>query len=150
MARKMNAAGLALVKKYEGCSLVSYRCPAGVLTVGVGHTGSDVREGMVITQEQADELLKNDLSRFEAGVDAILGLTPTTDNQFSALVSFAFNLGLHALLKSTLMKKHKARDYAGAALQFMSWDKIRKDGQLVPLAGLTARRNAERELYLCS
>lgn len=144
---RINDKGIALIRKYEGCELTAYRCPAKILTIGVGHTGSDVREGMTITQEQADELLRKDLARFENGVTAILGMTPTTSDQFSALVSFAFNLGLHALLKSTLMKKHKARDYEAAAVQFGSWNKARRNGQLVPLAGLTARRAAEAKLY---
>ena len=147
MPRKINAAGLALVKRWEGCELTAYRCPAKVLTIGYGHTGPDVKEGMVITEAEAEALLLKDLGRFENGVEAIIGLTPTTDDQFSALVSFAFNLGLHALLKSTLMKKHKARDYAAAAQQFAAWNKIRRNGQLVPLAGLTARRAAETKLY---
>jgi lysozyme len=104
--------------------------------------------GMVITEPEAEILLKRDVARFETGVNAIVAGVPTTGDQFSAFVSFAFNLGLHALLKSTLMKKHKAGDIAGAAAQFASWNKVRKNGQLVPLAGLTARREAERKLYL--
>lgn len=144
---KINDKGVALIKRYEGMRLEAYRCPAGILTIGYGHTGSDVRGGMVITPGEAERLLLADLTRFETGVSAILDLVPTTSDQFSALVSFSFNLGLHALLKSTLMKKHKARDYAEAAGQFLSWNKARVAGQLVPLAGLTARREAERKLY---
>lgn len=145
---KINDRGLALIKRYEGLALEAYRCPASILTIGYGHTGSDVREGMVITPGEAERFLLADLARFENGVSAILGLTPTTPDQYSALVSFAFNLGLHSLLKSTLMKKHKARDYQAAADQFRSWNKARVNGHLVPLAGLTARREAERKLYL--
>jgi lysozyme len=146
--RKINEKGLALVKRYEGCELTAYRCPAGKLTIGYGSTGSHVREGMTITSTEAEILLKRDIARFETGVDAILGDTPATSDQFSALVSFAFNLGLHALLKSTLMKKHRAGLFQDAAVQFLSWNKIRRNGHLVPLAGLTARREAERLLYL--
>ena len=145
---KINEKGLALVKRYEGLRLEAYRCPAKILTIGYGHTGSDVREGMVITEEQAEALLRKDIARFETGVEAILGGARANSDQFSALVSFAFNLGLQALLKSTLLKKHKAGDYAAAAAQFLSWNKARVNGQLVPLAGLTARRDAERKLYL--
>lgn len=146
--RRINERGIALLKRYEGCELTAYRCPAGKLTIGFGSTGSHVKEGMVITAPEAEVLLKRDIARFETAVDAILGSTPATSNQFSALVCFAFNLGVQALLKSTLMKKHKAGDFAAAAQQFASWNKIRKNGHLVPLAGLTARREAERKLYL--
>lgn len=148
MPRKTNDKGVALIRKWEGCKLEAYRCSAGVPTIGIGHTGPDVRMGMVITQEQADELFRKDLARFEHGVEAILGLSPTSDDQFSALVAFSFNLGLHALLKSTLLKKHKARDYAAAAAQFGAWTHARVNGQLKQLPGLVARREAERKLYL--
>ena len=146
--RRINERGLALIKKFEGLRLEAYRCPAGKLTIGYGSTGSHVKEGMCITEPEAEALLKRDLARFETGVDAILGSTAATSDQFSALVSFAFNLGLMSLHKSTLMKKHRAGDFAAAADQFRSWNKARVRGQLVPLAGLTARREAERNLYL--
>jgi lysozyme len=146
--RKINDKGLALIKKWEGCELTAYRCAAGKLTIGYGSTGSHVREGMTITAPEAEALLKRDVARFETGVDAILGATSATSDQFSAMVSFAFNLGLHALLKSTLMKRHRAGDFMAAADQFRSWNKARVRGQLVPLAGLTARREDERKLYL--
>jgi lysozyme len=144
---KINEKGLALIKRYEGLRLEAYRCPAGIPTVGYGSTGSHVKMGMVISEPEAEALLKRDVARFETGVSAIVDGVPTTGDQFSALVSFAFNIGLHALLKSTLMKKHKAGDIAGASQQFLSWNKARVRGQLVPLAGLTARREAERKLY---
>lgn len=146
--RRINDKGIALIKRYEGLRLEAYRCPAKILTIGYGHTGADVKEGMVITEPEAEILLKRDLARFETGVDAILGAVPATSDQFSALVSFAFNLGLMALHKSTLMKKHRAGDILGASKQFASWNKSRVNGQLVPLAGLTARREAERKLYV--
>lgn len=146
--RRINDAGLAIVKRFEGLELTAYFCPAKILTIGYGSTGPHVKPGMTITPAEAERLLLEDLSRFERGVEAITAGFPTNDNQFSALVSFAFNLGLTALLRSTLMRRHKAGDYAGAAQQFGSWNKIRKNGQLVPLAGLTARREAERKLYV--
>ena len=146
--RHINDAGLALIKRYEGLRLEAYRCPAGIPTIGYGHTGSDVKEGMVITPGEADRFLENDLARTQNGVSTVLELCPTSDNQYAALVSFAFNLGLHALYGSTLLKKHKARDYTAAAGEFCKWNKARVDGHLVPLAGLTARREAERKLYV--
>lgn len=145
MSRKINAKGLALIKKFEGCELTAYRCPAGKLTIGYGSTGSHVKQGMTITQEQAEQLLHKDLMRYEHGVEVMCGVA--TSDQFSALVSFAYNLGLQALLKSTLLKKHKAGDYAGAANEFLKWNKARVNGQLVPLKGLTRRREAEAALY---
>jgi lysozyme len=148
MARKINEAGRELVKSFEGLRLDSYICAGGVRTIGWGSTGPHVKEGMTISLEEAETLLSTDLSRFERGVEAIVGLHPTNQDQFSAFVSFTFNLGLHALLKSTLLKRHKARDYQAAADQFREWNKARVNGQLVPLAGLTARREAERKLYL--
>jgi len=143
---KTSPDGKAMIERFEGLRLEAYRCIAGILTIGYGHTGADVREGMVITEAQADDLLARDLERFETGVNALAGRC--TQGQFDSLVSFSFNLGLQALLKSTLLKKHKAGDYAAAAEQFLSWNKYRKNGQLVPSAGLTARRAAERAMYV--
>lgn len=142
---KISDKGKALIRRWEGCELTAYRCSAGRLTIGFGSTGPHVKEGMVITQAEADALLDKDLARFEAGVTALAG--PTLQHRFDALTSFAFNLGLHALQKSTLLKRHKAGDFSGAASQFAQWNKIRRNGQLVPLAGLTARRAAEAKLY---
>jgi lysozyme len=147
MGRKCNAKGLAIIKRFEGLELTAYRCPAGKLTIGYGSTGSHVKEGMVITEPEAEALLKRDVARFATGVEALIGDAPTTGDQFSALVSFAFNLGLQALLKSTLLKRHKAGRIAEAADQFLAWNKARVHGQLVPLKGLTRRREAESALY---
>lgn len=147
MSRKINAKGVALIKNFEGLVLTAYRCPAGILTIGYGSTGSHVKEGMVITEPEAEVLLKRDLARFETGVDALCGDAPTTSDQFSALVSFAFNLGLQALLKSTLLKRHKAGKISEASDQFLAWDKARINGQLKSLPGLRKRRESERALY---
>jgi lysozyme len=143
---RISEKGLGLIKRYEGLRLEAYRCPASILTIGYGHTGPDVKEGQIITPGEAERLLLADVARFERGVEALA--SPCNENQFSALVSFAFNLGLGTLQKSTLLKKHKAGDYEAAARQFASWNKARVHGQLVPLAGLTARREAEKMLYL--
>lgn len=138
---RTNAAGIALIKQFEGCKLSAYLCPAGVPTIGVGHTGRDVRIGMTISQEQADDLLANDLRLFEQGVQ---GLCPKcTSNQFSALVSFAFNLGLHALEGSTLRTLHNAGKYTAAQDQFGKW--VFAKGKR--LDGLVRRRAAEAALY---
>jgi lysozyme len=144
MARKINAKGLALVKAFEGLRLEAYRCAAGVLTIGWGSTGPHVRAGMVITEERAEELLLNDLRRFEVGVEALVGTVPTDDNQFSALVSLAFNIGLGKLATSTVLKRHKLGNKIGAANAFPMWN--RAGGRI--LKGLINRREAERKLYL--
>lgn len=89
---KTNTAGINLIKKYEGCVLTAYRCPAGVLTIGYGHTGTDVKEDMIITKAQAEKLLKADLIAFEKKVSAYDPIYHFNANQFSALVSFAYNM----------------------------------------------------------
>jgi lysozyme len=140
---KVNNAGLELIKKYEGLRLKVYTCPAGILTVGYGHTGPDVRSGQTITPEKAAELLAADVEKFERGVAGLLRRA-VTENQFSALVSFAYNLGLGNLGKSTLLKKLNDGDFTGAAAEFGKWNKAA--GRVLP--GLTARREAERTLFM--
>ncbi len=140
-SRQINGAGLAIIKRYEGCELKAYLCPAGVPTVGYGHTGPDVKLGMVIDEAQAEALLKQDLARFERAVARLCPVA--TDNQFSALVSFAFNVGEEALRASTLRRKHNEGDYAGAQAEFARWNKA--GGRV--LQGLVKRRAAEAELY---
>lgn len=139
--RAINPEGLELIKRFEGCELKAYKCPAGVWTIGYGSTGSHVKPGMTITQDQAEELLRSDLRRFEDYVDQ--NCSPCSDNQFAALTSFAFNLGEGNLKTSTLRRMHMAGDYEGAALQFRRWNKA--GGKILP--GLVRRRNAEEALY---
>jgi lysozyme len=140
---KINDKGLALVRRFEGLRLEAYRCPAGVLTIGYGSTGPHVRTGMVITPGEAERLLDKDLARFETGVEAMLCGVPTTEDEFSALVSLAFNIGLGKFATSTLLKRHKAGNKIGAANSFLSWIYAAKK----PLPGLVRRREAEKELY---
>ena len=136
-----NQAGINLIKDAEGCRLTAYVCPAGVKTIGFGHTGPDVKLGMTITPERAAELFTNDLRQFEVGVAQLCPVT--TDNQFSSLVSFAFNLGLDSLRTSTLQRMHNEGDYAGAQGQFGKW--CHGGGKTLP--GLVKRRLAESKLY---
>lgn len=138
----ISATGLALVKFFEGCKLTAYKCPAGVWTIGYGSTGPHVHEGLKITQERADELLREDLARFEKGVDDAVTVG-MTQSQFDALVAFAFNVGLGNLRSSTLLKKVNAHLNQEAPDQFLRWNKA---GGVV-LAGLTKRRKAEAALY---
>lgn len=140
---KINARGLAIVKKYEGCELRAYKDSVGVLTVGYGHTGPDVHDDMRITADQAEALLREDLAEAEEAVSRLI-TAPLTSNQFSALVSFTFNLGAKNLATSTLRRLVNLRDFAGAANQFLHW--AHAGGKL--LLGLQRRRQAERELFL--
>lgn len=144
---KTSSNGRALIRQFEGDKLTAYICPAGVLTIGVGHTGRDVKRGMTITQAQSDALLVADLAKFEAAV-ARLVKVPVTQNQFDALVSFAFNLGAAALGGSTLLKLLNGGRYAEASAQFSKWDKATVSGKKVALPGLTKRRAAEAALFL--
>lgn len=139
----ISQAGIELIKKFEGCKLEAYLCPAGIPTIGVGHTGKDVRLGMTITEEEADRLLRSDLDRFERAVNQYVG-QPITQGQFDALVSFAFNLGSEALRNSTLLRKLNDGDDVGASDEFGRWTKA--GGRVLP--GLVARREAEREMFL--
>jgi lysozyme len=146
VVRTVNAAGLELIKHFEGLYLSAYRCPAGVWTIGYGHTGLTHKDGTVkagrkITKEQAEELLKHDLRKFADRVQDGCNV-PLSDDQFSALVSFDFNTG--GFLKSTLRTKLNAGDYKGAADQLLRWDKA--GGKV--LAGLVRRRKSERNLFL--
>lgn len=143
--RQINRAGELLIQSFEGCELEAYLDVAGIPTIGWGHTGPEVRLGQTITQAEADRLFDEDTDRFESAVER---LAPgSTDNQFAALVSFAYNVGEGALASSTLLRKHKTGDFEGAADQFPRWNKARVRGQLVPVKGLTRRRMAERALY---
>lgn len=129
--------GINLIRRFEGVRLTAYRCPAGIWTVGYGHTGSDVKQGLVITQARAEELLKQDLRRFENYVAATkLNLN---QNQFDALVSFTYNCGSGCL--QTLVKGRTLNQIADALLLYN-----KAAGKV--LEGLTNRRKAERELFL--
>lgn len=140
---KISQKGLDLVKSFEGLRLKAYYDSIGVLTIGFGSTGPHVKSGMMITAEQAEDLLRDDVSRFEACVSKQVTV-PLSQNQFDALVSFAFNLGCGNLASSTLLKKLNTKDYAGASLEFPKWN--RAGGRV--LTGLTRRREAEKALFL--
>ena len=142
-------AGIELIKLYEGCRLTAYKCPAGVWTIGIGHTGTvngvKISAGMKITEAKAEELLRSDLQRFESAVNAlILPYCPLNPYQFDALVSICFNIGITAFSRSTLVKLLTQKRYAEAAEQFLRWNK--GGGKVLP--GLVKRRNAERALFL--
>lgn len=139
---KINDAGLALIKEFEGLRLEAYLCPARIWTIGYGHTHG-VKKGQKITKEKAEEYLKEDLKYFEDGVQKLIKVA-IPPNAFSAIVSFAFNLGCQALADSTLLKLLNNKEFSKAANQFLRWNKV--DGE--ELEGLARRRKAERALFL--
>lgn len=144
---KTSEAGKNIIKGYESLSLHAYICPAGVLTIGWGHTGKDVYQGMVISESTAEALLSKDLIRFENSVSALVTV-PLSQNQFDALISFTFNLGAKSLESSTLLKLLNSKDYKGAAEQFPRWNKGKVNGKLTVINGLVKRRETERQLFL--
>lgn len=141
---KISEAGVKLIKHFEGLRLESYLCPANVWTIGYGHTGDDVVEGMKITEDRADKMLRRDLRKFEQGVDLLITV-PLNQPQFDALVSFAFNCGLGALEESTLRKRlNKGEDPGNVAQEELpKW--VKGDGVVLP--GLVERRKKELELF---
>jgi len=141
---------LDLIKKWEGFVPIAEPCPAGYPTFGYGSIrhgdGRKVKNGDVISRSEAEELLKAECDHFTDTVRQSVQV-PLTQNQFDALVSFTYNLGGTALQGSTLLKKLNAKDYSGAAEEFLRWNKITKDGVKVPLQGLTNRRQEEKALF---
>ena len=136
--RKINKSGLNLIKKYEGCRLTSYICPAGVLTIGYGHTGKDVKPNQTISKKKAINLLKKDLARFERHVQSYNYIYEWTDNEFSALVSFAFNIG--NIDQLTAYGTRTRSQIRSAILKY-----VKANGKTLP--GLVKRRKAELKLF---
>jgi lysozyme len=137
---KQSPAGEALTKSFEGLRLTSYPDSGGVWTIGWGHTRG-VRKGQTISPEVAESFFLADIAGVVLEVNRLCGTA--TQNQFDALVDFAFNLGAGSLEASTLLKLHNAGDYAGAAGQFGLW--VHDAGEVSP--GLVRRRAAEVKLY---
>ena len=168
-------AGVAFIKRWEGCELTAYPDPASELakkcrsqginprdyrklkdwetlpgtpwTIAYGHTGEDVKPGDTITQETAEELLKKDLVRFENAIfNAVrFGLL---QHEFDSLVSFAFNVGVTAFKGSSLVNYLNRGMKLHAVDEFSKWVHAKVNGQKVVLPGLVARRNAEKEMFL--
>ena len=147
MSRQTYAAGIALIKRNELLVLHAYPDPGTggePWTIGYGHTG-DVKKGHTITEHQADVLLKHDLERAERAVEELTAGVSLNDNEFAALVSFVFNCGRANLASSTLLIKLKANaPRAHVATEFLKWNHAA--GKV--LAGLTKRREEERQLFL--
>ena len=145
---RINAETIALVKEFEGCELAAYRDAVGVWTIGYGHSERaplppKPYDGMVITMDQAHKILQDDLTHFGKSVENLISV-PVTDNQFGAMVSLAFNIGIGAFGKSTALKRLNAGDYLGAAEAMTWWNKA--GGKV--MRGLVRRREAERALFL--
>jgi lysozyme len=139
---KCSQEGLALIKKFEGCRLKAYRCSANVLTIGYGHTGG-VKEDDTISQPEADELLENDIAKFEEYVSDNV-IVELKQYQFDALVAWTFNLGVGNLRSSTMLKKlNEYGDYNSVPSEMKRWNKA--GGKT--LDGLIRRRKAEGLLF---
>lgn len=141
MTRRINSEGIQLIKQWEGCRLQAYKCPAGVWTIGYGHTRT-VRPDMVITQQQADDLLREDLRVFEKAVDDAVTID-LTDNQFAALVSWTYNIGEGAMRRSTLVRLLNQGHYEAVPGELAKWNKVKGK----PVRGLSNRRAAEAGLW---
>lgn len=141
--REIPKSCIDLVKKFEGRMLQSYKCPAGVWTIGYGATGPGIGPGVRWTLKQAEDDLLERLGRFGAEVDELVKV-PMNDNEYGALVCFAYNVGVGALKGSTLLRLLNEDKREEAARQFQRWDKA--GGKILP--GLTARRAAEQVLFL--
>ena len=129
--------GLNLIKKFEGCRLKAYRCPAGVLTIGYGHT-KGVKSGQVITQAQAEELLRQDIVNFCKKVDKYDKIYHFNENEYNALLSFVFNIGN---LNQLTANGTRSKKVIGEKMKLYT-----KSGGKT-LNGLVRRRNEEYELY---
>lgn len=137
---KTSSKGINLIKEFEGCHLKAYKCPAGVWTIGYGHT-SGVKEGQVITQEKALQFLKSDLKKYEKHVESFRRKYNWNQNQFDAMVSFAFNVG-----SINQLTANGTRTIQQISSKILAYNKA--DG--AELAGLTRRRQAEQKLFLTS
>jgi lysozyme len=144
---KVNSEGYALIKKFEGCRLKAYKCPANVWTIGYGNTfyedGMKVKEGDVITQQRAEELAKFIIDQFAVTIEPFIQ-KPLNDNQFSACVSLAYNIGTAGFKRSSVFRKLNVNPLdATIADSFRLWNK----GGGKVLKGLVRRREAEIALY---
>ncbi len=145
---RISDTGLELIKLSEGCICKPYLCAAGVPTIGYGSTRhTDGRRVKItdhpITQTKAEAMLRGDVVRTETAVSNFVDV-PLKQHQFDALVSLVYNIGIQAFKDSTLLKKLNAMDYAGAAEEFLRWNKAK--GKVV--AGLANRRERERALFM--
>ena len=142
---KVTIQAINLIKHFEGFRACTYRCPAGIKTIGYGTTNPRyAKDGATVTQAEAERILAADLVVYEIAVSQLLKGHIVKQARFDALVCFTYNVGLHALKNSTLLKKYLAGDVNGAAQEFYRWNKA--NGK--ELQGLTRRRKAEAHLFI--
>lgn len=143
---KVSSKGLELIKEFEGFSSVAYLCSAKKATIGYGNTfwedGTPVKIGDQISKERAETLLKHVVDNFSVAVEVDIKIE-VTQNQFDAMVSLAYNIGLGAFKNSTLLRQLNRGNFVGASQEFLRWDK--SNGK--PLLGLTRRREREKLLF---
>lgn len=148
---KMTQAGLELIKAYEGLGLKAYLCPANKWTIGYGHTTEAghpvVHQGMTITKDEAERILRSDLVVFEEVVKRLVTVE-LNDNQFSALVSFVFNVGETNFAKSSVLKSVNSKKFKDVPANLAKWNKARVNGELKVLPGLVKRRAEEAALFM--
>lgn len=142
MTAKVSQRGLDLLKRFEGLRLTAYQDSGGVWTIGYGHTGPDVVRGRIITSTEAEALFEADIRRFERGVENSLA-RHATQNQFDAMVSLAYNIGIHAFRSSTLLQHFNRGDDEGVVREWTRWNKVGN----TELLGLTRRRAHEIDHY---
>ncbi len=155
MTLRTTAAGIAIIKEFEGFVGKAYLCPAGVLTIGYGHTSAaglpKVVKGMIVNRQQAEAILRADVDVFENAIEKLIEKAKVNvvyTHEFDALVSLAFNIGVGAFAKSTVLKRFLRGDKKGAADAMLAWNKATVKGAKVVLTGLNRRRQAERALFL--
>lgn len=139
--RRINPEGIAFIKQWEGLRLDAYKCSAGEWTIGYGHTAT-AKEGMKITQTEAERLLYQDLSLYETAVTRAV-TAQLSDNQFAALVSWSYNVGITAMRNSSLIRKLNQGDYGSVPGELARWNKVK--GKVN--RGLSNRRAAEAGLW---
>ena len=143
---KVSSKGLELIKEFEGFSSVAYLCSAKKATIGYGNTfwedGTPVKIGDQISKERAETLLKHVVDNFSVAVEVDIKIE-VTQNQFDAMVSLAYNIGLGAFKNSTLLRQLNRGNFVGASQEFLRWNK--SNGK--PLPGLTRRREREKLLF---
>ena len=147
MAYQISQSGINKIKKHEALRLEPYRDSAGLWTIGWGHLLKQGEWWDSITEEFAEDLLRKDLAAAERAVNKYV-LVPISQNQYDALVSFVFNVGIGALQESTTLRKLNAGDYDGAADALLLWNKVTVNGVKKISNGLIARREHERSLFL--
>ncbi|WP_175869359.1 lysozyme [Bartonella gabonensis] len=145
--RKISTEGLTLIKQLEGLRLEAYEDSGDIWTIGYGHTNAagapSVHKDMQITEEEAEKILYQDLKQYEAAVEKAVTV-PLSDEQFAALVSFAYNVGITAFYKSTLLKKLNNGEYDAVPTELQKWTRVK--GKRVQ--GLVNRRAAEAGLWV--